>query len=208
LSAISLNLAAARKQLKRARPGDDIGAILDDIGKDGDRATETIERMRRLFKQRAIELNPIRLDEVVRDAVAVASAGANARRVVLRWLVQPGLPRVLGDRVHLSQVLLNLLVNAIQAVQSRPVDARFVAVEAWSDEATGGVEISVKDSGTGIPDAILDRIFDPLFTTKPEGMGMGLALSHAIIEAHGGRLWAWNLSHAEGAVFRFTLRRA
>jgi signal transduction histidine kinase len=208
LSAISLNLAAARKQLKRAQPDDDISAILDDIGMDGERAIETIDRMRRLFKQRAIELNPLRLDEVVRDAVALVSAEANSRHVDLRWLVPPGLPRVLGDRVHLSQVLLNLLMNAVQAVQSRPTDARLVVVEARTDEASGEVEIVVRDSGPGISDAIADRIFDPLFTTKPEGMGMGLALSRAIIDAHGGRLWAGNLGQPEGASFRFTLRPA
>jgi signal transduction histidine kinase len=209
LTAIKLNLAAARKHLKHVHPdAGELNAILDDIGMDDRRAVEIIDRMRQLFKQRAIELNPIRIDDVVRDAVSLVSAEASTRNVALRWLIQPGLPPVFGDRVHLSQVLLNLLMNGIHAVQSRPIDARRILVEARANEVTGEVEIGVQDSGPGIPGTIVDQIFKPLFTTKPEGMGMGLALSHTIIEAHGGRLWADNASRAEGAVFRFTLRRA
>jgi signal transduction histidine kinase len=209
LSAVSLNLAAARRQLKNGSPDiDDLGAILGDINDDKDRALEIIHRMRRLFKQRAIELNPIEIDDVVRNALALVRADAKSKHVVLRWQPPPGLPLVSGDSVHLSQVLLNLLTNSIQAVQSRSVDARLIVVEAKTDAATGEVEICVQDSGPGVPGAIVHRIFDPLFTTKPDGMGMGLALSHTIIEAHGGRLWAGNASPQQGAAFHFTLRRA
>ena len=209
LTAISLNLAAARMQLQRVQPDmSEINAILDDIGMDDRRAGEIINRMRQLFKQRAIELNSIKIDDVVRDAVSLVSAEANSKQVTLRWLIQPGLSPVFGDRVHLSQVLLNLLMNSIHAVQSRPTDARFIVVEARANEVTDEVEIGVQDSGPGIPGPIVNEIFKPLFTTKPEGMGMGLALCHTIIEAHGGRLWADNVSQHEGAVFRFTLRRA
>jgi signal transduction histidine kinase len=209
LSAVSLNAAAARRSLTHAPPDiDDLSAILGDITNDSGRALEIIDRMRRLFTQRAIELNPIKVDNVVRNAVSLASAEAESKHVVLRWHIPPGLPLVLGDSVHLSQVLLNLLTNSIQAVQSRSIDARLIVVEAQTNAATDEVEISVQDSGPGVPGAIAHRIFDPLFTTKPDGMGMGLALSHTIIEAHGGRLWAGNASQQEGAVFRFTLRRA
>jgi signal transduction histidine kinase len=208
LTAISLNLAAARKQLKRVPPDvSEINSILDDIGMDDRRAVEIIDRMRQLFKQRAIELNPIKIEDVVRDAVTLVSAEANSKKVIMQWLIQPGLPPVFGDRVHLSQVLLNLLMNSIHAVQSRPIDARFIVVDARANEVTDEVEIGVQDSGPGIPGTIVNEIFKPLFTTKPEGMGMGLALCHTIIEAHGGRLWADNLNQQEGAVFRFTLRR-
>jgi signal transduction histidine kinase len=196
-------------QLQRVQPDmSEINAILDDIGMDDRRAGEIINRMRQLFKQRAIELNSIKIDDVVRDAVSLVSAEANSKQVTLRWLIQPGLSPVFGDRVHLSQVLLNLLMNSIHAVQSRPTDARFIVVEARANEVTDEVEIGVQDSGPGIPGPIVNEIFKPLFTTKPEGMGMGLALCHTIIEAHGGRLWADNVSQHEGAVFRFTLRRA
>jgi signal transduction histidine kinase len=209
LSAISLNLAAARRSAAQASPDiDDLGAILGDINDDKNRALEIIDRMRRLFKQRAIELSPMKIDDVLRNAVSLVSAEANSKHVNLRWTIQPGLPLVHGDSVHLSQVLLNLLTNSIQAVQTRSMDSRLIVIEAKPGAATGEVEICVQDSGPGVPAAIVHRIFDPLFTTKPEGMGMGLALSHSIIEAHGGRLWAAKAGPQEGALFHFTLRSA
>jgi C4-dicarboxylate-specific signal transduction histidine kinase len=99
-------------------------------------------------------------------------------------------------------------MNSVHAVQSRPPDARRIFVEARANAAKSEVEVAVRDSGPGIPNKMLDEIFKPLFTTKSEGMGMGLALSRIIIEAHGGRLWADNITPQEGAVFRFTLRQA
>jgi len=209
LSAISMNVGVARKHLKQAPPDlGELNAILDDIGADKSRAVEIISRMRELFKQRRIELTPIRIDEVVANAVSLIAAEANARRVTVRWNIQPGVPPVSGDAVHLSQVLLNLLMNGIQAVQSCPIDARLVVLSVHTDEARGEVEVCVRDSGPGIPSLIDHRIFQPLFTTKAEGMGMGLALSRSIIEAHGGRMWADEPREHEGAAFHFTLRRA
>jgi signal transduction histidine kinase len=209
MSAMSLNLGAARKQLKRASPDvGEIEAILHDVDADNDRAIEIINRMRELFKGHAIALTPIKVEDAVRNAVSLADREAKAQSVFLLQRIPPGLPPVSGDSIHLSQVLLNLLMNGIQAVQSRPLGARQIMVEAQADTAKGEVEISVRDSGPGVPGAIVHRIFDPLFTTKPEGMGMGLALSHTIIEAHGGRLWVDKVSEQEGAVFRFTLRAA
>jgi two-component system, LuxR family, sensor kinase FixL len=164
--------------------------------------------MRQLFKQHTIEMQPLRMEDVVQDVVSLVRSEASSRDVVVRLFMPPGLPRVLGDRVHLLQVLLNLVMNSIHAVQSRPPDARRIVVEARTDGAKSNVEIVVSDSGPGIPDTIVDEIFKPFFTTKPEGMGMGLALSRTIVEAHGGRLWADNITPQEGAVFRFTLRRA
>jgi two-component system sensor kinase FixL len=112
----------------------------------------------------------------------------------------PGAPIVLADRVHLSQVLLNLIINAMDAVMDRPVPDRRVTV---SGRAAGAdmVEISVSDLGRGIPAEVLPRVFDPFFTTKESGMGMGLSISRAIVVAHGGRLTAENNAHG-GATFR------
>ena len=208
LAATAANVDAARAQLKREKPDiEELGSILDDIGKDDRRAVEIIDHMRQLFKRRTIELQPLSVEEVVQDVVSLVRPEATSKHVALRLLMQPGLPHVFGDRVHLSQVLLNLLMNGIDAVQSRPPDARTIVVEARSVDAKREVEIAVRDSGPGIPDSMADQVFRPFFTTKSDGMGMGLTLSRTIIEAHGGRLWTDRMTPQGGAVFRFTLRR-
>ena len=207
LAATAANVEAGRAQLKRKNPDlEELNAILDDIGKDDRRATEIIERMRQFFRRRAIDMQPVSVEDIVHDAVSLIRAEATYQQVVLRLLIQPGLPLVLGDRVHLSQVLLNLLLNSIQALQSQPIEARRIVVEAQSRERDRNVEITVRDSGPGIPDGVMDNVFKPFFTTKANGMGMGLALSRSIVEAHGGCLWVDKMSHESGAVFRFSLR--
>jgi signal transduction histidine kinase len=207
LTATLANVQAALAHLKREKPDlEELSAILDDINRDDRRAAEIIDRMRQLLKRHTIEMEPLSVEDVVQDVISLVRPEARSRNVVLSVLMPPGLPRVLGDRVHVSQVLLNLLMNSIHALQSRPLDARRIAVEARADEAKGEVEVAVRDSGPGIPDSIAAEVFKPLFTTKSKGMGMGLSLSRTIIEAHGGRLWADHLTRQDGAIFRFTLR--
>jgi len=208
LTASAANVGAARMELESAQPDlVELRAILGDIDRDDHRAVDIIDRMRRFSQRRTIDMQPLAVEDLVQDVISLVRSEATNKRVVVALVMEPGLPRVLGDRVHLSQVLLNLLMNGIHAVESCPLDARDIVIEARADDAKGEVELAVRDSGPGIPDNLADEVFKPFFTTKSNGMGMGLALSRTIIEAHGGRLWTERMAQQDGAVFRFTLKR-
>jgi len=137
------------------------------------------------------------------EAVSLVRADAAARQVTIQAAPAAALPPVLADRVHLQQVLINLLLNALDATSVAPPERRRIEISARAAEP-GLIEISVSDGGPGIPPEILPRLFESFFTAKPQGMGMGLPISRTIIEAHRGRIWAENLP-AGGACFRFTL---
>jgi signal transduction histidine kinase len=209
LSANATNAATALKHLECEKPDlEELRAILADVHSDCRRGIELVARMRQLFKRRAIEMQPLRIEYVVRDVVALVGPEVASKQVALSLVMQPDLPLVFGDRVHLSQVLLNLVMNSIHAVQSRSHNDRRVVIEACADNGKREVEITVRDSGHGIPAGNVDKVFRPFFTTKPEGIGIGLTLSLIIVEAHGGRLWSDHMSGHDGAIFRFTLQRA
>ena len=205
LSAMRLNVEVAERHLRGSEPDlEALREIVADIHKDNTRAVEVIDRLRSLVKRGTVEAQPLALEDVVRDVLALVRFEAASRKVVLENHLPAELPRVLGDRVHISHVLLNLVTNAMDAVQGIPEERRNVVIEARA-AAGGGLETVVTDSGAGIPDDKLEAIFAPLFTTKPDGLGMGLALSRVIINAHGGRLWAKNGDSGTGATFCFTL---
>jgi signal transduction histidine kinase len=208
LTATDANVKAGLLLLNAEAPDvEELRAILRDIGSDHRRATEIINRMRKFFTRRTIELRPLRVEDVLQDVGELVGSETKTKNIALHVVTEPRLPRVLGDRVHLTQVLLNLVLNSIQAMQFCAHDARNIVIEARSDDAKGEVEIAVKDAGPGIPPAIAEQLFKPFFTTKPEGTGIGLALSCSIIQAHGGHLW-FDETEQRGATFRFTLRRA
>jgi two-component system, LuxR family, sensor kinase FixL len=181
----------------------EVRAILADIRKDDQRAGQVIDRMRGMLKRNKLDTQPVEVTELVSDVVAMVRADALARQSRLEIDVPNSLPRVCGDRVQLQQVLLNLILNGLDSLQGTSRDDRLVRLSARLDE-TQTVEITVSDSGQGIPTEKLQRVFDPFFTTKTKGMGMGLPISRNIIEAHSGRLWAEN-NRGGGAIFRFTL---
>lgn len=204
LGAILRNAEAAELFMENESPDlDEIRAILADIRKDDQRAGSVIDRMRALLKRHHLETRPLEVGGLVGDVASLARADAAARQAKLDVDVAGGLPLVRGDRVHLQQVLLNLILNGMDALNGVSRQDRRVSVTARLDGAQT-VEIAVSDTGHGIPSDKLAHVFDPFFTTKPNGIGMGLAISRTIIEAHGGRLWAEN-NNGAGAVFRFTL---
>jgi len=204
LGAILRNAEAAEIVLGDAAPDiEELKAIVADIRRDDHRAGEVIDRMRALLKRRQLDLQPVAVEGLLNDVVTLVRSDAASRHVEVVCSAEKGLPPVMGDRVHLSQVLLNLIINGMDAVRERPVADRRVAVAARRG-ADGAVEIAVSDSGAGIPPDSLPRVFDPFFTTKATGMGIGLSVSKTIVDAHGGKIGAEN-GGAGGAVFRILL---
>lgn len=192
LAAILSNAEAARRLL-HAQPTDieELSLILQDIAADDRRAAAMIQRLRALLKRGERRLQPIDMQELVEEVLQVAHTELITRHVIASLLVQPGLPRVSGDRVQLQQVLLNLILNAVEAMDSVPNADRRLTVLVESG-AMHDVRISVRDWGPGIPLSLLDRLFEPFVTTKTDGLGLGLSISRTIVAAHGGRLWAEN----------------
>jgi signal transduction histidine kinase len=208
LGAILRNAEAAEIHLNSPSPDlEELRAIVSDIRKDDRRAGDVIDQMRALIRRRTLEMNPLALSELVQDVMLLVHSDAVARHVALDCVVAPGLPLVSGDRVHLSQVLLNLIMNGMDAIQASPGSNKRVLIEAQSREQ-GKVEVAVTDTGPGIPPEAIGKVFDPFYTTKSGGLGMGLPISRTIIEAHGGRLWAESAPSGRGLTFRFTLFQA
>jgi C4-dicarboxylate-specific signal transduction histidine kinase len=170
---------------------------------DGHRAAEIIRRIRNLAKKAPPQKDWLDINDTIRDVIALARSEVHAHRVSLQTHLAGNVPRILGDRIQLQQVLLNLLMNAIEAMSGVGERPRALWVSSQPVASTE-VVIAVCDSGPGLDPQSLDRLFDAFYTTKPHGLGMGLAISRSIIAAHGGRLWATaNAPH--GAVFQFTL---
>jgi PAS domain S-box-containing protein len=204
LTAILSNAQAAQRFLATGPADvDELHEILDDIVQDDSRASEVIQRMRALVKKEQPAFAPLDLAGVIRDVTALIHSDAILHGVRIVLEVDPGLPPVRGDKVQLQQVVVNLLLNAFAAMRDTPANERVVAVRLQL-EGVLTVKVSVRDAGTGLAGDKLDQIFQPFYTTKRDGLGMGLSISRSIIEAHGGRLWAENNSD-RGATFYFTV---
>ena len=207
LGAILSNAEAAELFLQQDPPAlGELGAILADIRKDDERAGEVIRRMRSLLRKRELEREPLQFNLLVEDVFRLVSADAALRKTAIAAELSPYLPPIQGDRIHLQQVLLNLMMNALEAMAKQPPQKRRLTVRTRR-ASDAGVEVSVTDSGPGIEPANLPHLFEPFFTTKQSGIGMGLAIARKIVEAHQGRIWAEN-HPGGGAIFRFTLPSA
>ncbi len=170
---------------------------------DGNRASEVIRRVRALANKTSLEKVPLDVNDVVRETIPLVQRELISHQVLLRMELAPALPMILGDRVQLQQVIINLVMNGVEAMQPVTDRPRELVILSRQDE-TQQVLVGVTDCGVGIAGEDADRLFNAFFTTKPSGMGMGLSICRSIMEAHDGRLWATtNIPH--GATFQFTL---
>jgi signal transduction histidine kinase len=203
LSGMIANAEAGFRWLDRTTPDlDEAKAAFKQITVDGHRAGAVIEGIRAIFKKDAANRISLDINELIAEALALVRDELQKHRVSVQVEPNERLPRVKGDRVQLQQVLLNLVTNAIDAMAAKE-GARVLGVRSELRDGTG-VIVSVVDTGTGIGAQELEQMFNPLFTTKSDGMGMGLSICRSIIEAHDGRLWAAP-NKPEGAVFQFML---
>jgi C4-dicarboxylate-specific signal transduction histidine kinase len=204
LGAVLTNAEACLRWLDRATPDlDAVRRSVEWIIDDGKRASEVIRRVRALAKKTEIEKVPLDVNDVVREVVALVQRELASHRVSLRMELAPALPLILGDRVQLQQVMINLVMNGIEAMQSVTDRPRELVIRSRRDE-TRRLLVSVTDGGVGIAKEDAERLFDAFFTTKPSGMGMGLSICRSIVEGHGGRL-SVSGNEGPGATFQFTL---
>ncbi|WP_375785104.1 PAS domain S-box protein [Bradyrhizobium sp. Pha-3] len=173
------------------------------IIEDAIRASEVIRRIRVLAKKGEIEMVPLDINDVVKDVIALVARELVSHRVTLKTKLMAALPAILGDRIQLQQVIINLVMNGIEAMDAVTDRARELVIQSSKDD-TGHVQLTVTDCGVGIAKDDTDRVLDPFFTTKSSGLGMGLSICRSIVEAHGGRL-SVVCKQGPGASFRFDL---
>jgi two-component system sensor kinase FixL len=205
LTAILSNAQAAQRYLV-ANPADlkTVQEILGDIIEDNKRASEVIRRLRALVRKEPRDYSALDLADVLRNAVLLVQSDAVLHNVGVSFLCSQAPHHAWGDKVQLTQVVLNLLLNAFDSMKDSPADERRVVVRLEQD-GDHLEKVTVSDRGHGLSGDNLEKIFEPFYTTKRDGMGMGLTISRSIIEAHGGRLWAENNPDG-GAMFYFTVR--
>ena len=188
--------------LETPRP-DDVRTTVERIVRDANRASEVIQRIRALAKRSEPQMLSLDINDVIREATLLVQREVLSHGVSLRTELSSALPHVLGDRIQLQQVVINLLINGVEAMASITDRPREILVRSQQHEA-GQVLVTVLDSGIGIDSQTAEKLFSAFFTTKASGMGMGLSISRSIIRAHGGRLWVSpNADH--GAAFQFTV---
>jgi PAS domain S-box-containing protein len=204
LNTILLNARACLRWLRGTAPSvDQMRTTLQDIADAAKQANEVMIRNRGMFSRSPVEKQALNVTDIVRDVVALARTRLNRSRVSVETTLASTLPEVVGDRVELQQVLLNLLLNGIESVEAANPSLRGIRIEAHRSDPAH-VQISVRDTGVGLRGADIKNLFTAFYTTKPTGTGVGLSISRLIVEDHGGRLWA-EANDGPGATFRFTV---
>jgi PAS domain S-box-containing protein len=204
IAAVVTNAQAGLNWLGAQPPDlEEVRQTLGCITRDGMRAGDVVGRIRALIKKAPPRKEDLEINEAVLEVIALTRAEVLKSGVSVRTQLAEGLPVIRADRVQLQQVILNLIINAVEAMSSVGEGARELLISTGRD-ASNGVLISLRDTGPGLDPKSLDRLFEAFYSTKAEGMGLGLAISRTIIEAHGGRLWA-SANVPRGAVFQFTV---
>jgi PAS domain S-box-containing protein len=192
---------AARRWLSAEPPNfREVDDALSLIVKEGNRASEVVGRIRALIKKAPARKDAVAINDAILEVIALARTEAANNSVSVRTQLAEGLPRVQGDRVQLQQVLVNLIINGIEAMRDVGEEERELLISSRNEP--DGVSVEVRDSGPGFAPATLDRVFEAFYTTKPGGLGLGLSICRSIIEAHNGQLWA-SPNVPRGAIFRF-----
>ena len=205
LAAARNNLTAALNFLTETPP--DLAEVREALAsavKDNDRASNVVRGIRALIQKAPTRADSVDLSEAVREVLELTRGEALKRGVSVRTQLADGLPLIQGDRVQLQQVVLNLILNAVQAMGAVADRTRELMLITIRQTEPNAVCLGVRDTGPGLSAETLPRLFEPFYTTKPDGMGMGLSICRSIIEAHGGRLWATRCE-PRGALFQFTI---
>jgi len=204
LTAILSNAQTALRLLDDTAPDmKEIREILEDVVSDDKRAGEIIRSLRNLMKKSELKSEELDLNSVIFEVIELIRSDALIKNVSVAAQLAPELPAVRGDRIQLHQIMLNLTINALDAMKGIPVSERRLEITTRRINAHS-VQVAVQDAGTGIPPDQLDKVFEPFFTSKSQGLGMGLAICRSIINMHGGRIWATN-NPGSGVTFRFVL---
>ena len=174
--------------LARHAAESDVNEILDDVAADANRATETLRRLRVLFRKEPLPRTRVDLNAAIEDVLRLLASEMRQRRIRVQVVRDAGPAHVVGDAVQLRQVLINLLINAAEAISAAGDAVGEIHVE--SRLAAGRVSIGVRDNGVGVRESDLEKIFEHFVSSKPQGLGMGLAISRSIVDAHGGLIWA------------------
>jgi len=169
------------------------------------RASAIVQRVRGMLAKDEPEMVPLDINAVVEDVLGFLEDERRRCQVTVHTELGAGLPKVMGDPIQLQQVVLNLVMNGIEAMRASPAGSRVMQVR--TSAAADGVSVAVEDRGAGIADEAIGRVFEPFFTTKTSGVGLGLAITRSIVEAHGGRIWV-EAAEPRGALFQFTLPAA